>query len=161
MAREFPERARVGVGAVVVDGGGGLLGRRGNEPWKGEWRLPGGAVEVGETLEVAIAREVREETGLEIDVGPMVDVLDRIRFDSDGRVLYHYVLIDFVCRSTGGTLSCGTDAADVKWALVMELTQYGLQETTMSVIRKALDRAQAGPLDPREGHRYDTQDPLT
>ena len=155
-AREYPERPIVGVGAVVVDGTRVLLVRRGNEPLKGEWSLPGGAVEVGETLEAAIAREVREETGLEIDVGPMVDVLDRIRFDADGRVLYHYVLIDFVCRSIGGTLCCGTDAADVKWAAVIELTQYGLGDTTMSVIRKALDRAQAGPWTAREVHWNDT-----
>jgi len=154
--REYPERPFVGVGAVVVDGGRVLLVRRGNEPSKGEWSLPGGAVEVGETLEVAMAREVREETGLEIDVGPMVDVLDRIRFDADGRVLYHYVLIDFVCRVAGGTLGCGTDAADVTWAPVMELTQYGLAETTMSVIRKALDRAQAGPWTAREVRWNDT-----
>ena len=155
--REYPERPLVGVGAVVVDGARVLLVRRGHEPLKGEWSLPGGAVEVGETLEVAIAREVREETGLEIDVGPMVDVLDRIRFDADGRVLYHFVLIDFVCKAAGGTLTCGTDAADVKWAPVMELTQYGLTETTMSVIQKALDRVRAGPWTPREVRWSDTE----
>ena len=154
--RSYPTRPIVGVGAVVLDADRVLLVKRAHEPLKGEWSLPGGAVEVGETLEVAIAREVLEETGLEIDVGPMVDVLDRIRFDSDGRVLYHYVLIDFVCRSIGGTLCCGTDAADVKWAAVIELTQYGLGDTTMSVIRKALDRAQAGPWTAREVHWNDT-----
>src|SRR5262249_35732108 len=152
IVREYPDRPIVGVGAVVVDGARVLLVRRGNEPLKGEWSLPGGAVEIGETLEVAIAREVKEETGLAIDVGPMVDVLDRIRFDADGRILYHYVRLDFVCRPIGGALRCGTDAADVKWASVMELTQYGLADTTMSVIRKALDRAQAGPWTPREVH---------
>jgi mutator protein MutT len=143
--RRHPERPIVGVGAVVVDGGRVLLVRRAHEPLKGEWSLPGGAVEVGETLEAAIAREVREETGLDVDVGPMVEVLDRIRFDDDRRVLYHFVLIDFVCRSIGGTLCCGTDAADVTWAPIMDLTQYGLTETTISVIQKALDRIREGP----------------
>jgi mutator protein MutT len=157
--REYPERPLVGVGAVVVDGARVLLVRRGHEPLKGEWSLPGGAVEVGETLEVAIAREVREETGLEIDVGPMVDVLDRIRFDADGRVLYHFVLIDFACKSVGGTLTRGTDAADVKWAPVIELAQYGLTETTMSVIQKALDRVRAGPWTPREVRWSDIEEP--
>jgi mutator protein MutT len=148
-SREYPERPIVGVGAVVVDGGRVLLVRRGREPLKGEWSLPGGAVECGETLEVAIAREVREETGLDVEVGPMVDVLDRIRFDADGRVLYHYVLVDFVCKSSGGTLRCGTDAADAAWAPIVELAQYGLAETTLSVIQKARDRLREGPWTPR------------
>src|SRR5262245_23538169 len=139
--REYPERPIVGVGAVVVDGGRVLLVRRANEPLKGEWSLPGGAVECGETLETAIAREVREETGLVVDVGPLVEVLDRIRHDSDGRVLYHYVLIDFVCRPRGGTLASGTDACDVAWADAKDLSSYNLADTALSVIRKALDRA--------------------
>jgi mutator protein MutT len=150
--RLHPERPFVGVGAVVVDGGRVLLVRRAHDPAKGEWSLPGGAVEAGETLEVAIAREVREETGLDVEVGPMVDVLDRIRFDADGRVLYHFVLIDFVCKSNGGTLCCGTDASDAAWAPVMELSQYGLADTTISVIQKALDRVREGPWTPREVH---------
>jgi mutator protein MutT len=150
--RRHPERPFVGVGAVVVDGGRVLLVRRANEPLQGEWSLPGGVVEAGETLEVATAREVREETGLDVDVGPMVDVLDRIRFDAAGLVLYHYVLIDFVCRSNGGTLACGSDASDVTWASVMELSQYGLADTTVSVIQKALDRVREGPWTPREVH---------
>ncbi|HKB11828.1 MAG TPA: NUDIX hydrolase [Vicinamibacterales bacterium] len=148
--REYPERPIVGVGAVVVDGERVLLVRRGNEPLKGEWSLPGGAVEAGETLEVATAREIREETGLEIEVGPMVEVLDRIRLDPDGRVLYHYVLIDFLCRPTGGMLCCGTDAADVTWAAAIDLRRYGLADTTLSVIHKAIERARAGPWTPRE-----------
>jgi 8-oxo-dGTP diphosphatase len=136
--REYPERPIVGVGAVVLDGDRVLLVRRGNEPLKGEWSLPGGAVEVGETLETAIAREVREETGLDVDVGPLIDVLDRIRPDEDGRVRYHYVLIDFVCRPTGGTLCCATDASDVTWAAIADLDQFGLAEATLAMIEKAL-----------------------
>ena len=143
--REYPDRPIVGVGAVVVDDGRVLLVRRGNEPLKGEWSIPGGAVECGETLEAAIAREVLEETGLAVDVGPIVDVLDRIRFDPDGRVHYHYVLVDFVCRPNGGTLCCGTDASEVKWAAVMDLGACGVAEATVTVIRKALDRLRDGP----------------
>src|SRR4051812_21347546 len=148
--REYPERPIIGVGAVVIDDGRVLLVRRGHEPLKGEWSLPGGAVEVGETLEVATAREIREETGLEIEIGPMVDVLDRIRFDADGRVLYHYVLIDFLCRPTGGTLCCASDAADAMWTAVTDLPRFGLADATLRMIHKALDQAHAGLWTPRQ-----------
>ena len=139
--REFPDRPIVGVGAVILDGERVLLVRRGNEPLKGEWSLPGGAVEVGETLEAAIAREVLEETGLEVEVGPMIDVLDRIRSDPDGRVRYHYVLIDFVCRPTGGALCSATDAADAAWATIGDLPRFALAEATLTMIEKARCRS--------------------
>ena len=150
--REYPDRPIVGVGAVIIEGNRVLLVRRANEPLKGEWSSPGGAVEIGETLEVAIAREVREETGLEIDVGPMVDVLDRIRFDPAGRLMFHYVLIDFVCRPTGGTLACATDAAEAMWTPLMDLPQHGVADATISVIQKGFDRVRSGPWTPREVH---------
>ena len=139
--REYPERPIVGVGAVVLDGERVLLVRRGHEPLKGEWSLPGGAVEVGETLEAAVAREVLEETGLEVDVGPMIDVLDRIRADPDGRARYHFVLIDYLCRPTGGTLCCATDAVDATWAAVGDLAAFSLAPATLEMIHKGVDRA--------------------
>lgn len=150
--REFPKRPILGVGAVVVDGSRVLLVKRANEPLKGEWSLPGGAVEVGETLEVAVAREVREETGIDVEVGPIVDVLDRLRFDPNGRPRFHYVLVDFICRAKGGTLTSGSDADGVAWASVMELPEYGVADSTISVIDKALDRIKSGPWIPREVH---------
>jgi 8-oxo-dGTP diphosphatase len=149
--RTYPDHPVVGVGAVIVDGNRVLLVRRANEPLKGAWSVPGGVVEVGETLEAAVAREVREETGLEVDVGPMVEVLDRLRFDGDGRPRFHYVLIDFVCRPTGGTLMAATDAEAVAWAGLGELTEYGVAESTVGVILKAIDRVRSGPWTPREG----------
>ena len=148
--REYPARPIVGVGAVVVDDDRVLLVRRGHEPLKGEWSLPGGAVEVGETLEAAVAREVREETGLDVEVGALVDVLDRIRPAADGRTLYHFVLIDFVCRPTGGSLCCGTDAIDAAWVRVADLAEYRLAAATLAMIHKALERVAAGPWTPRE-----------
>ena len=152
--REYPERPIVGVGAVILDGGRVLLVRRGHEPLKGEWSVPGGAVEIGETLASACAREVREETGLDVDVGPIVDVFDRIRRDADGRTRFHYVLIDFLCRPIGGTLACATDAVEAAWASAGELRAYGVQPTTIAVIEKAFDRLRSGSWPPGEVHRY-------
>jgi 8-oxo-dGTP diphosphatase len=151
-AREYPDRPIVGVGAVVVDGSRVLLVRRANEPLKGEWSVPGGAVETGETLEAAVAREVREETGLDVEVGPIVDVLDRIRFDPDGRTRFHYVLVDFLCRPTGGSLVCASDAAEAMWSALVDLREHGVADATISVIQKAFDLLQSGSWTPREVH---------
>jgi ADP-ribose pyrophosphatase YjhB (NUDIX family) len=103
--------------------------------------VPGGAVDVGETLVDAIRREVREETGVEVEVGAIVDVLDRIHRDADGRVRFHYVLVDFVCRPCGGALHCATDAEDATWANRADLQRYGVADTTVRVIDKGIARA--------------------
>ena len=152
--REYPDRPVVGVGGVVVDGDRVLLVRRGHEPLKGEWSIPGGAVELAETLVDACAREVREETGIEVDVGPIVDVFDRIRADADGRTVYHYVLVDFVCSPIGGMLACASDAVDVVWAPVSELDGYRLQPATQRVIEQAIELARSRPWTPREVNRH-------
>lgn len=143
--RSFPSRPIVGVGAVVVEDGRVLIVRRGRPPLQGAWSLPGGAVEVGETLTAALQREVLEETGLVVDVGPMVEVLDRIHLDGEGRVEYHYVLIDYVCRVIGGYLAPQSDAADARWAARAELSAYGLSPSTQAVIDKALSLASVQP----------------
>jgi mutator protein MutT len=130
----------VAVGAIIRDGDRVLLVRRGQEPLKGEWSLPGGAVEVGETLEAALAREVREETALDVVVGPVVEVLDSIRRDAAGRAEYHYVIIDYACRVRTGASTVaahGTDAADVRWVAVGDLDRYRVTSTAAAVIRKA------------------------
>ncbi|HZP48211.1 MAG TPA: NUDIX hydrolase [Vicinamibacterales bacterium] len=152
--REYPERPIVGVGAAIVDGSRVLLVRRGHEPLKGEWSIPGGAVELGETLGAACAREVREETGLDVDVGPIIDVFDRIRLDANGRTQYHYVLVDFVCRPTGGSLACASDAVDARWALPADLTELGVRPATISVIEQAFERVRSGAWAPREVHGH-------
>ena len=149
--RTYPERPIVGVGAIVLDGDRVLLVKRAHEPLKGEWSVPGGAVGVGETLEEAIRREVREETCLDIEVGPIVDVLDRIRYDPDGRVKFHYVLVDFVCRPVSGTLQCASDAEEAMWAECADLGRYGVADATISIIDKAIARRATG-WTPREVH---------
>ena len=136
--RPFPSRPIVGVGAVIVDAGRVLLVRRANPPLQGDWSLPGGAVEAGETLVAALQREVLEETGLVVEVGPIVEVLDRIHVDVHGRVAFHYVLIDDVCSVIGGRLLAQSDAADALWALPSELPTYALASATVTVVEKAL-----------------------
>ena len=137
--RVFPTQPIVGVGAVVLDDRGRvLLAKRGHEPLKGEWSFPGGAVEIGEPLEAAIAREVLEETGLAIEVGPVVEVLDRIQHAPDNRVEYHFVIIDYLCYALDGAIVCGSDADDVRWVSPDELPAYHLTEKAREVIDKAV-----------------------
>jgi mutator protein MutT len=138
--RKYPERPIVAVGAVIIDGERVLLIRRANEPSKGEWSLPGGVVEVGESLEAALAREVREETCLEVSVGPVVEVLDRIRRDEVDRVEYHYVIVDYLCHPNHGTPTCGSDADEVRWAALDDLASFRLTPSVMAVIEKARTR---------------------
>lgn len=138
--KPYPDRPVVGVGAVVLDGDRVLLIKRGHAPLKGQWSLPGGGVEIGETLEQAVAREVLEETGVTIEVGPMVEVLDRISRDIDGRVDHHFVLIDFVARPSGGLLRSGSDADGAEWVRLPELAKYEVAAVTVSVIEKAAAR---------------------
>jgi ADP-ribose pyrophosphatase YjhB (NUDIX family) len=127
------------VGAVIIDQGRVLLVRRGQAPLKGEWSLPGGALELGETLQQGVVREILEETGLVVVPVGIVDILDRITRDEEsGCVQFHYVLIDFVCRVSGGSLRVGSDAEDARWAEPGELQAYGLADVTMRVIEKAL-----------------------
>ena len=136
MRREYPESPIVGVGAVVIDGSQVLLVRRGQAPLKGEWSLPGGGVELGETLRAGVVREVLEETGLVVVPGDIVVVLDRIVND-ETRIRFHYVLIDFVCHVTGGTLGCASDAEEACWVERSQLEGYNLALVTLQVIEKA------------------------
>jgi len=139
MSREYPERPIIGVGAVIIESGRVLLIKRGHAPLKGEWSLPGGALELGETLEEGICREVLEETGLIVEPISTIEVFDRISRDGEGRIQYHYVLVDYLCRLTGGTLACATDAADARWATLQELGP--IAPFTAEVIRKAFQMA--------------------
>lgn len=134
--REYPDRPIVGVGAVIIDQGRVVLVKRGSPPLQGEWSLPGGVVELGETLRVAAEREAVEETGLIVKAGEVLEVLDRIIPGKDAAPQYHYVLIDFLCAVRGGALRAGGDAADACWASEKELEKFKLEKPAIEVVRK-------------------------
>lgn len=136
MKREFPEYPLVGVGGVVIHRGRVLLIRRGGEPLKGEWSLPGGLVELGEELAEAARRELKEETGLDVEPLEILTVFDRI-FRDGGRVRYHFVIVDFACRLRGGRLAPASDVLDARWVRREDLPQYHLTEKATSVALQA------------------------
>ena len=135
--REYPGRPIVGVGAVIIDDGKVVLIKRRYEPLKGQWSLPGGGVEVGETLETAVAREMLEETGLEVEVGPVIEVFDRITRDEDQRVRYHYVLVDYLCWPVAGVLQAGSDADAAVLVDLAQLEPFQLTKKATAVIERA------------------------
>jgi len=140
MKREYPERPLVGVGAVIVEGDRVVLVHRGAEPMAGEWSIPGGLLELGETMRAGAVREAREETGLQVEAGEVLEVLDRIVPDAQGKIRYQYVLIDFLCRRIAGELRAGGDAAEARWVRESELEGLGVAEAAVKVIRKGLAR---------------------
>ncbi|HUS20011.1 MAG TPA: NUDIX domain-containing protein [Terriglobales bacterium] len=143
--REYPERPVVGVGAIIVDSVQGkrrvLLVRRGREPLKGQWSLPGGGLETGERLADGLRREVREETGLEVSILGLAGVYDRIMPDASGKARFHYVLIDYICSVAGGELLAGADAAEVRWIPESELDALEITALTLPVIKEVLAKA--------------------
>jgi len=141
MGREFPENPLVGVGAVIIQENRVLLIQRGTPPLLGEWSLPGGVLECGETLREAVAREVYEETGLVVETGEMLGVYERIIRSDDGHVRYHYVLLDFLCRAVDGNLKAGSDAADAHWFSRDELPPLNLAYDASDVVLKGLARS--------------------
>src|SRR5579863_5075109 len=141
--RRYPKRPLVGVGAIILRRGRILMAQRGKEPLKGWWSLPGGALEIGESLKDAVCREVREETGLEILPLSVFEIFERIIRDADGAPEYHYVLIDYLCRVTGGTLCAGDDVCRVEWVRRSGLAALQITEGTLGVIERAFDQVSA------------------
>ena len=138
MKREFPERPIVGVGGVVVHRNRVLLIRRGSEPLKGEWSIPGGLVELGEELADGVRRELKEETGLDVEPVEVLTVFDRITRHGD-RIRYHYVIVDYVCRHRGGRLKPDSDVVDARWVRREDLPQFQLTEKATEVVLAAFE----------------------
>jgi len=145
MQREYPETPLVGVGAIIVDQARVLLVRRGREPLKGQWSLPGGLLEIGESLSAGVVREVREETGLTVEPVELIELLDRIHREGE-RVRYHYVIADYLCSVTGGDLKAASDAEAVRWVERAEWNSHSalkLDPIAVRVIEAGWQRAQA------------------
>jgi len=138
--REYPETPLVGVGAIIIEGDRVALVKRGRAPLAGQWSIPGGLLEVGETLRACAEREVREETGLTVVIGELLGVFDRVVPDEDGHIHYHYVLIDFLCRRTSGDLSPADDAEDARWFTREALPSLHLNPETLKVIQTGFEK---------------------
>ena len=137
MSREYPARPIIAVGGVVFMEGRVVLIKRRHPPLQGRWSLPGGGVQVGETLREAMQRELREEIGIDTRVGPLIDLFDHITRDPDGRVQYHFVLADYLCHQVGGRLRPGSDAESVAVADPDNLLSYELTDKTLEVVQRA------------------------
>src|SRR2546426_12639245 len=141
MNREYPDRPFIGVGAIIVEDGRVLLVKRGHEPLTGEWAIPGGVLELGETVRQGVAREALEETGLIVEPVELLGVFDRVVSDLDERTLYHYVLIDFLCQPVSGELFASGEADEARWFSAEELAKLPLAKDTAEVIQSALSKA--------------------
>jgi 8-oxo-dGTP diphosphatase len=140
MSREYPDRPFIGVGAIIVENGRVVLVKRGHPPLAGEWSIPGGVLELGETVRQAAIREAEEETGLMVEPGELLGVFDRVVRDLGNRVRYHYVLIDFLCRRVSRELAASGDADDAQWFTWAEVSKLPLPQDTADVIRKGFEK---------------------
>ena len=142
--REYPVHPMVGVGGVIISNGRALLIKRGSPPLEGQWSIPGGLLEIGETLMEGVRRELLEETGVEVRPLNLIEVFERIELDGGGKARYHYVVLDYLCEAIGGIARAGSDVTHVAWATAAELAQYSLSGTATRVILKAFDLARSG-----------------
>jgi len=137
--RRYPDRPIVAVGAIVVEKGRVLMARRGTQPSYGIWSIPGGAVHLGEELKTAARREIREELGIEVELTDVIEILERVTRDSEGRIQYHYVVIDYLARRVGGEPTPSPEALEVRWISPEEFPQYEMTRGTADVILRIMD----------------------
>jgi len=141
MKREYPEQPLVGVGAIIIKNDSVVLVKRGHPPLAGEWSIPGGVLEVGETLREAAVRETLEETGLAVETADLLGVFDRVLRDADERTIYHYVLIDFLCKLISGEPAPAGDAVEAQWFTRDEAEALPLAKDTAEVIRLGFEKS--------------------
>lgn len=127
--RLYPEKPLIGTGAVIICNGKILLEKRKGEPGKGKWAIPGGLVELGESAEQTVMREVEEETNLKVEEPKLIDVVNNVTLDKNGRIKYHFVIVDYFVKLRGGTLEAADDAAELRWILFGEVEKYDLTES--------------------------------
>lgn len=139
MRREYPSQPIVGIGAIIVQNGKILLAKRGSEPGKGKWSVPGGLVELGEKVEEAVVREVKEETSLDVEVVRLIDVVNNIVQDSNGKLRFHFVILDYLTKLKGGVLQSSSDVLDTKWVRLEEAEDYDLTDTFRTFLKRNKD----------------------
>jgi 8-oxo-dGTP diphosphatase len=137
MQRKYPLHPLIGVGALIKAGDEIVVVRREHEPAKGLWSIPGGLLELGERLSDGVKREVLEETGLDVKIDRLIDALDNIVYDEQGKILYHYVLIDYLCSSSRRTLKTATDVTDAQWIRLRDLDKLQTTKTLKRLLVKA------------------------
>jgi 8-oxo-dGTP diphosphatase len=136
LKRFYPDQPVVGIGVVIVKDGKIALIKRGNEPARGKWTIPGGLVELGENLEAAVIREAKEETLLDVDKPELIDVVDQMEKDAEGKYRYHYVIIDYLVHVMGGEVAAASDAEELHWVPFSEVENYDLTASFRRFFRK-------------------------
>lgn len=142
MKREYPARPLVGVGAAIINDGKILLARRGSEPGRNKWSIPGGLVELGESVRDTVVREVKEESGLDVEVHSLIDVVDNLELDKMGKWRYHFVIIDYIVSLKGGSLRAASDVLEVRWVPLEEAEDYDLTQALRDFFHRNMEALQ-------------------
>jgi 8-oxo-dGTP diphosphatase len=140
LSRQYPKKPIIGIGAIIIDRDQILLEKRKNSPGRGKWSVPGGLVNLGETTEEAVIREVKEETGLEVYDPRLIDVVNYICLGEKGGVIYHYVIIDYFVNSKDGKPKAASDADDLKWVSFDEVEKYDLTQSFRRFFQRNRDK---------------------